>query len=89
MEQILIMKINERYTINNLCGNKSVTLDMIKYMVENGADINHKNKMETYTINMLCTNNSVTLDLIKYMVENGANINHKNEDKNTPLILFM
>jgi ankyrin repeat protein len=69
----------------NICRSKTVTLDLIKYMVEKGADIKHKNWSECTSLLFLCMNSSVTLDLIEYMVENGADFNYENIWKETSL----
>jgi ankyrin repeat protein len=77
---------NNNYTtpLISLCYNTSITLELLKYMVENGANINDKNT----SLVRLCQNESVTLDMVKYMIEHGENINHIYEYKNTPLIFL-
>ena len=51
---------------------------LVKYLVENGADVNAKDKYgQTALINAVKIGN---LEILKYLVENGAYVNEKDED---------
>lgn len=57
-------------------------LEAVKYLVENGADINAKNGGGETALIV-----ASDLEVVKYLVEHGANVNAKNKNGNTPLIL--
>ena len=59
--------------IHDACtGNR---LDVVKYLVEHGADVNCVNKRRERPINYACgKNGDKALELVKYLVENGADI---------------
>ncbi|PWF94171.1 Ankyrin repeat protein [Spiroplasma poulsonii] len=58
---------------------------MVKLLIENGAEINHKNQFGNTPL-ILASQNGHT-EIVKLLIENGAKINHKNQFGNTPLIL--
>ena len=60
-------------------------LEIVKYLVENGVDINAKDKDGKTTLMKTVENRN--LEIVKYLVDNGANVNAKNKNGNTPLIL--
>jgi hypothetical protein len=52
---------------------------MVKYLVNNGIDLNFKNNLgETTLIQLAC--NPLSFNVSKYLIENGANIHIKNND---------
>ena len=58
-------------------------LETVKLLIENGADIDAKDK-DGYTVLMYASNNG-NLEIIKYLVENGADINIKDKNGDTAL----
>eukprot|EP00833_Pecoramyces_ruminatium_P001633 jgi/Orpsp1_1/1175665/evm.model.c7180000054754.1 len=64
-------KINLYEKVNRNFGNEN----LVKYLVEHGADINKENK----------DGKTPLFDAFKYLVELGADINKKNKDGYTPL----
>lgn len=59
-------------------------LEMIKYLLEKGADINVKN--EDGSTALMTASMYGNLEIIKYLIENGADINAKDNDDSTALI---
>ncbi|MCL5436393.1 MAG: ankyrin repeat domain-containing protein [Candidatus Dependentiae bacterium] len=55
----------------------------IKFLVENGADVNIKNKHGARPLHWACFNNNV--EMIKFLVEKGADVNVKNGFGEPPL----
>ena len=62
--------------------------EIVKLLIEHGADINAKNNNGwTALMWALVSNNAEYLEIIKLLVENGANINTKNNNGDTALII--
>ncbi|WP_338957907.1 ankyrin repeat domain-containing protein [Spiroplasma endosymbiont of Tiphia femorata] len=62
-------------------------LNIIKFLVENDADVNHIiNYNKESALTRAAQNNH--LDVIKFLVENNADINHTNQNGKTALILI-
>jgi ankyrin repeat protein len=60
-------------------GNKDDDIKLVKYLLQNGADINHiNNDGETALFSSVGWVPSI--EMIKCLVETGCNINHKNND---------
>ena len=57
-------------------------LDMVKFLVEHGADINGREFSPLLTATYL---GNRTFDIVKYLVEHGANVNVRNKRGDTPL----
>ena len=79
-------KMRDVYGDNPLhyaCNNLSV--EMIKYFVENKTDINSKNFNDVTPLHYICKHKSASLENIKYFIENKAELNNKNISDNTPL----
>jgi ankyrin repeat protein len=49
-------------------------MHIVKYLVENGADVNAKNDARESALLLTCREGH--LDIIRYLVENGADINY-------------
>lgn len=60
-------------------------LDSVKFLVENGANIEVKNK-DGYTPLIVASWNG-HLEIVKFLVEKGANVEAKNDYGDTPLTL--
>ncbi|ORY20255.1 ankyrin [Neocallimastix californiae] len=73
--------------LNILCKLKSDnSLEIIEYLIENGADINYKDKNDMSLILTACYFNK--LSIIKYLITNNkADINTKNNNNDTLLII--
>ncbi|KAJ5078069.1 ankyrin repeat protein [Anaeramoeba ignava] len=65
------------------CQNNS--LEIIKYLVEKGVDINAKTNDNETVLHLACQNNSI--EIIKYLVEKGVDINAKTNNNETVLHL--
>lgn len=59
-------------------------LDAVKYLVENGAEIDRED-LEKRTA-LMAASSSGSLEIVKYLVENGAEINREDREKSTALI---
>lgn len=57
-------------------------LDMVKFLVENGADINGKEISPLLAATYI---GSRTFDIVKFLIEHGANVNVRNKRGETPL----
>lgn len=68
----------------DMCKNNNEQI--VKMLIENGANINSKDKHGDTPLTIACTQNKDTL--VKYLVEGGANINISNDNCDTPLIIM-
>ena len=57
-------------------------LDMVKFLVEHGADINGREFSPLLTATYL---GNRTFDIVKFLVEHGANVNVRSKHGETPL----
>ena len=53
-------------------------MKMLKWLVENGADVRHRDKGGYEPLDFACQNNN--LEIIKYLMEHGATLRRKNVD---------
>ena len=53
-------------------------LEIVKYLVENGANINEKNKDGDTPL--ICASINGHLEIVKYLCQNGDNVNEKDKD---------
>ena len=63
--------------------NANNNLELVKYLVDNKADVNSKNKDSDTPLHNSCRNNS--FEIVNYLVDNKANLNAKDKDNKTPL----
>ena len=71
---------------------KNNNKNIIKYLIENGANVNAKDADGNTPLLLVCNPSmgfSVDFDLVKYLVENGADVNARNNEGDTPLLLLM
>jgi ankyrin repeat protein len=54
--------------------------DIIKLLVEHGADVNDKQ------VNYIVANGGESYNILKYLLDNGANVNQKDKEGNTALM---
>jgi ankyrin repeat protein len=59
------------------------TIEDVKSLVENGADVNAKNVLKMTPLHFACKNGN--LETVKFLFDNGADVNAKNVLKMTPL----
>ena len=75
-----------------ICNHKNISLDLIKLLVENKADLTatYEDNKEPPLHNLLSQvyNDSITLDMIKYLHENKADLNMRGFKGNSPLIFL-
>ncbi|ORX85834.1 ankyrin, partial [Anaeromyces robustus] len=57
--------------------------DLVKYLIEHGADINKENRGGETPLFLACR--SGNKNLVKYLIDLGADINKENEEGETPL----
>ncbi|ORX65883.1 ankyrin, partial [Anaeromyces robustus] len=57
--------------------------DLVKYLIEHGADINKENEDGKTPLFWACESGNE--DLVKYLIDLGADINKENEKGETPL----
>jgi len=66
-------------------------LDILKIIIETGANINEKDKNGNTALMLAVTNNNLTniirLLFIKLLIDNGANLDEKNDEGKTAIIL--
>ncbi|WP_255495993.1 ankyrin repeat domain-containing protein [Spiroplasma endosymbiont of Danaus chrysippus] len=81
------------YPDKNTSGNTPLTkaakkgyLNIVKFLVENDADVNQINLRGETALDRAIENGH--LDVIKFLVENNADINHTNQNGKTALILI-
>ena len=61
-------------------------LETVKHLVENGANINEKNKDRDTPL--ICASRNGHLEIVIYLCENGDDINEKDEYGDNALICF-
>ena len=60
-----------------------MNLELVKYLVEHGADINAKDKSGNTAL--MIASKDMNLEMVKYLVEHGADVNAKNAEGKTAL----
>ena len=58
-------------------------MEIFKYLVEHGADVNYKNKKDESILHYAALFDS--LEMVKYLVEHGADVNCKDKWNNSVL----
>lgn len=70
----------------------SNSLELIKYCIDNGADINWKDIADNTALHYACDNcgcsRDIQAELIKFLLEQGADVNITNKAGDTPLDLL-
>jgi ankyrin repeat protein len=63
-------------------------IELIKYLVENKANVNHKDQYQRNILS-ICISNRTTqsFELIKYLIDCGANVNDCDQNNQNALIL--
>lgn len=60
-------------------------LQVVKLLVQNGADVNHNTKAQSSPLRAACY--AGRLDIVKYLIEHGADINLGNKYNNTCIMI--
>ena len=62
-------------------------MEIIKYLIANGSNINNNNNVKKITPVHLATMNpsEITIEPLSFLIQQGANINAQDKDGNTPL----
>ena len=61
-----------------ICKNKQINIEILKYFVNNKANLNSKNNMRDTPLHYLCGNEKASFKMIQYLILNKSNINAKN-----------
>jgi len=93
--------VNERNTnilsqVNEGCGLtplnvacKNNTIELMKYLIKKGADVNKLNGYGETCLFSICNRNNRDykndIEILKYLINNGADVNKENEEGETPL----
>lgn len=75
--------INDYYDIPLIKASEVGNIDIVKFLVEHGAEVNIKDPWDTTPIYAACRERN--LEVVKYLIEEGANINKKINSGWTPL----
>eukprot|EP01091_Cochliopodium_minus_P014535 TRINITY_DN4950_c0_g1_i1.p1 TRINITY_DN4950_c0_g1~~TRINITY_DN4950_c0_g1_i1.p1 ORF type:complete len:1085 (-),score=254.85 TRINITY_DN4950_c0_g1_i1:33-3287(-) len=65
--------------MDNLCKNENVTLEALKYMLEEKVDVGKRNTSENTALQLLCRNRAVTLEMVKYLIECKSDVHNENK----------
>ncbi|XP_052065741.1 uncharacterized protein LOC127705457 [Mytilus californianus] len=68
---------------------KFCNLDVLKKMVELGADVKSKGTNGNTALHVVVEKKKFSKDIVSFLLQNGADINAMNDPKETPLILCM
>lgn len=69
-----------------ICQNEKVSIDIVKYLIDRGANTNCEDLMYKSTpFHFACLNTNVSDKIIKLFEQNGADINLKDESGKTPM----
>ena len=78
-EKLKKQKQKLNYQLQKAC--KIGSLDIVKILINNGAEINQYNSKNSNRYQpLIYASESGNLNLVKYLVENGANVNIKNKE---------
>lgn len=66
---------------------KNGTIEQIKFLIEDGADVNSKNQDNNNDTPLHIAAGRGDIEIIKILLENGADVNAASADGSTPLIL--
>ena len=62
--------------LHMVCGNKNISFEIIKYLVENKSNMNSKNCSDGETpLHIACKNENISLEIIECLVENKSDLN--------------
>ena len=61
-----------------ICNYENVSIEIIKYLVENLCDLNLICNQNLTSLHDLCRNENISLQIVKYLVENKSNLNQWN-----------
>jgi len=64
---------------------KQEKIDLVKHLVQNGADVNARNYNDSTPLVVACSKGY--LRIVKYLVQNGADVNARNYHDETPFNL--
>jgi len=69
--------VDQNYETPLILAVKSKNVDIVKYLVERGADVNHTNIIGESVLAMACYGRitKINLTILQYLIDHGANIN--------------
>ena len=82
MNMICKNSVTESSPFCEICRNNFITFDILKYFVDNGANVNQTVyckflRSTDDPLSFLCCNDSVNLKMVKYLIEHGARIDNR------------
>ncbi|RUP45382.1 hypothetical protein BC936DRAFT_148249 [Jimgerdemannia flammicorona] len=66
----------------------AVPLEVLRVLLENGAEVNAKNKEGNTVLHLLCANCPLPLDPVRLLLEKGADVNERNNSGKSPIHLL-
>ena len=78
---------NNLETISSRNKNENVSIEKIKFLIENKSNINSQNKYGDTPLHLACRNENISIEKMKHLIENKSDINSENKTGSTPLHL--
>jgi ankyrin repeat protein len=66
------------------CKNKKISIEMIKYLLQNKVDVNFVNLDNSIPLQNACKNKNSSVEILKTLIDNNSDINSVNYIKETP-----
>ncbi|KAJ6226384.1 serine/threonine-protein kinase tnni3k-related [Anaeramoeba flamelloides] len=80
---------NEKKTpLHLVCEAQNASLEVIRWMIQNGSDTNSKDSSLSTPLHSVCGNRIPHPEIVRFLAENKADVNFANVDGNTALHLF-
>ena len=80
-------EIYEKFPLQKLFECENISIETIKYLVENKCDLKKTNEFNDSFLHLACENKEISIETIKYLVENKILIRSRGYNDNTPLHL--
>ena len=82
-------KYNNKYAL--IIASERENWEMVKYLVEHGADVNYEYKdgYNKFKTALIIASSHGYLEIVRYLVEHGADVNYKYEDDYNKTVLML